>query len=103
MALFVYMTAPDMAVAKNISMALVEKKLVACVNILPQMQSIYWWQGKIEQAQEVVVIAKTTKQCFEKLQEFVLSMHTYECPCIVALPIENGNKDFLAWIKNSLE
>ncbi len=99
--LFVYMTAKDAAQANKLGRALVERKLAACVNLLPKMSSLYRWKGKIEQAQEVVLIAKTTRSCWDRLLETVKELHSYECPCVVALPLALGNPDYLAWIRES--
>lgn len=96
---FVYMTCENLAEAENIGSILVERRLVACVNILGGMKSMYWWKGKVETAQEVVLIAKTTEVLLPELSEAVKAMHGYEVPCIVAMPIRGGNPDFLAWIR----
>lgn len=95
---FVYMTCETMAEAENLGSVLVERRLVACVNILGGMQSMYWWQGRLEKAEEVVLIAKTRTSLVDELTEAVKAMHSYEVPCVVALPIANGNPDFLQWI-----
>lgn len=93
------MTAPDRAEALKIGRVLVEKKLVACINVWDGMQSLYWWEGKIEEAQEAVLIAKTERSKFDSLQLVVKAIHSYKVPCIVALPIEGGNPDYLKWLK----
>lgn len=95
---FVYMTAGSKEEAKNIAAALVRSKLAACVNIFDNMNSIYFWEGKVQDDQEVVMIAKTTRAHVPGLIEKVNSMHSYECPCIVALPVVDGHKPFLDWI-----
>ena len=89
-----------MSEARTISKILIEFKLAACVNLIPQIHSIYQWQGKIEETQEVALIAKTTTDCLENLKKTIIQNHSYECPCIVALPIVEGNQDFLQWIRN---
>ena len=81
--------------------ALVDRRLVACGTIVPGARSIYRWQGKIEQASEVVLIAKTRQDLVESLITRVKAMHSYECPCVIALPIEAGNPDYLAWIESA--
>jgi periplasmic divalent cation tolerance protein len=95
---FVYMTAGSLAEARTIGRDLVESGLAACVNILPGMQSIYRWEGKIEQATEVVVIAKTTAARVPAMTARVKSLHSYECPCVVSLKVEGGYQPFLDWI-----
>jgi len=94
----IYVTASNLEEAKSIGQKLVEERLVACVNILPQMSSIYRWQGKVEEAEEVVMIMKTTEQLVERTVVRAKQLHSYECPCVVAVPIVAGNPDFLAWI-----
>ena len=94
----IYVTASNLEEAKSIGQKLVEERLVACVNILPHMTSIYRWQGKLEEAEEVVMIMKTTEQLVERTIVRAKQLHSYECPCIVAVPIVAGDPDFLAWI-----
>ena len=95
---FVYMTAGSKAEAQKIGKALVEGRLAACVNILDNMQSIYRWENKIQQDAEVVLIAKTTDSLVPALIDQVKSMHSYDCPCIVSLPILSGYPPFLDWV-----
>ncbi len=75
-----------------------ERRLAACANILPGMRSLYWWQGNLEQADEVVLLLKTTQGLAEELVQTLASAHSYECPCVVVLPIEGGHRGFLDWI-----
>ena len=95
---FVYMTAGSKAEAQKIGNALVEGRLAACVNILDNMQSIYRWEERIQQDTEVVLIAKTTDTLVSVLIDKVKSLHSYDCPCIVSLPISNGYPPFLDWV-----
>ena len=95
---FVYMTAGNREEARKIGRELVISKLVACVNILDNMNSIYMWDGKIQDDSEVVMIAKTTENRLPELVEKVNSLHSYDCPCIVAIPVSGGNQAFLDWI-----
>jgi periplasmic divalent cation tolerance protein len=95
---FIYITAKDKTDAKKIGRILVEERLSACVNIIENMDSIYWWDGKVQEDNEVVLIAKTKESLVRELIERVKSLHSYSCPCVVALPITDGNKDFLNWI-----
>ena len=92
------MTSGSLEEAKKIGKILVEKNLVACVNLLENMVSIYKWRDKLEEDQEVVIIAKTRKSIMPKLIEAVESLHSYDCACILELPIQGGNPDFLNWI-----
>ena len=95
---WVYMTAGSIEEAKNIGQKLVEQNLAACVNLLENMTSIYKWEDKLEEGQEVVMIAKTRKTLIPKLIETVNSHHSSDCPCILELPIQGGNPDFLTLI-----
>ncbi len=99
----IYVTASGLDQAKAIGQQLVFERLAACVNILPQMTSIYRWQGQLEQAEEVVLIAKTREGLVDRVVARVRELHSYECPCIVALPITGGNPAFLDWIGSETE
>jgi periplasmic divalent cation tolerance protein len=94
----VYMTAGSMDEARRIGAALVESRLAACVNILEQMSSLYMWQDRLQEDSEVVVIAKTTEDKVPELVAKVRSLHSYELPCIVCLPVSGGHRPFLDWI-----
>ena len=86
--------------AKKIGRMLLEKRLAACVNLLDAVQSMYWWEETIQESREVVLIAKTTRQMVSAVTAAVKEIHSYECPCIVSLPIEAGNPAFLKWISD---
>ncbi|MGD1971566.1 MAG: divalent-cation tolerance protein CutA [Desulfobacterales bacterium] len=100
---FIYMTAGSKAEAQKIGNALVESQLAACVNILDNMQSIYRWEGKLQQDSEVVLIAKTIESLVAQLIEKVKSLHSYDCPCIVSLPISDGYPPFIDWIQSEVK
>ena len=95
----VYITANDEGQAREIGRALVEARLAACANILGGMNSIYWWDGEVEEAAEAILIVKTREALIPALVEKVRSMHSYECPCVVSLPILSGNPGYLNWIQ----
>ena len=97
------MTAASVEEATKIADTLVESKLAACVQVLPEMHSIYLWKGEVERAREVLVIAKTTMAKFEGLQSQLRAIHSYETPEIIALPIVAGSEDYLKWLTSSLE
>ena len=97
---WLYMTAGSVEEAKNIGKILVGQNLAACVNLLENMTSIYKWEEKLEESQEVIMIAKTRKTLMPKLIETVNTLHSYDCPCILELPIQGGNPDFLSWIES---
>jgi periplasmic divalent cation tolerance protein len=100
---FVYMTAGSLDEARRIGRELVTARLAACVNILPQMHSIYVWEDKLNEDAEVVMIAKTTAACIPGLMAKVKSLHSYSVPCIVSLAVEDGHPPFLEWIAASVE
>ena len=94
----VYVTFPSIDDAKRISRALIEQRLAACANIFPAHQSMYWWEGKVEENDEITVIYKTKPVVFDAFKELCEEMHPYDVPCIVALPIHDGHKPFLGWV-----
>ena len=95
----IYMTTGSKDEAERIGRALVEERLAACVNIIEGMRSMYWWEGAVQEEAETVLIAKTTAERVAALTERVKALHAYDTPCVIALPIEGGNQDFLAWIQ----
>ena len=100
--IFVYITCNDTAEAEAIAKLVVEEEIAACANILPEMKSIYRWQGNIETAEEAVLIFKTKKSLFKKLQHRVEQLHSYDTPCIISFDIADGSEAYLNWIeKNS--
>ena len=100
---FIYMTASSSAEAQKIGKALVESRLAACVNILDNMQSIYRWEEKVQEDAEVVLIAKTSASLVSQLIDKVKSLHSYDCPCIVSLPVIDGYPPFLDWVETEVE
>ena len=97
-AVLVYTTYPSVVEAQQAGRTLVERRLCACVNILPGMISFYWWQGKIERGDEVVMIIKTRAGLTEPVRAAVRQMHSYTTPAILVLPIEAVDPDYQAWI-----
>jgi periplasmic divalent cation tolerance protein len=95
---FVYMTVGSLEEAKKLAHLLLEKRLVACVNILSQMTSLYRWEGQVREDQEVVLVAKTKASLVDALTRLMVERHSYDCPCVVALPVEGGNLEFLNWV-----
>lgn len=96
--LLVLCTCPDQKVAEKLAITLVEKKLAACVNINGSVESIYRWQGSVHQDQEVLMMIKTTNNCWKKLEQTLLELHPYDVPEIIAMPIVAGSKDYLEWV-----
>lgn len=99
-AFFIYVTAKDADEAKSIARTVVEERLAACANMLGAVQSIYWWKGKLCEDHEVSLILKTSKDRKSELIARIRELHSYETPCIVCLPITDGNPDFLQWIES---
>ena len=97
-ALIVFTSVPDRAVAEKIALALIERKLAACVSILAGCTSIYRWQGKIETAGEVPLMIKTRAAIYDEVESLVKSLHPYELPEILAVSVESGLPDYLDWI-----
>lgn len=100
--IFAYIVAKNKSEAKKIGIALLEARLCACVNIFDNMHSMYRWKGKIEEANETVLIAKTTKKLFPKLSSKVKSIHSYSVPCILQLEVKDGNKEYINWLLKNL-
>ena len=96
--LLVLTNVPDEAVARTIAHLLVEQRLAACVNMLPAVQSVYQWQGKLEQASEVTLLIKTTQERYTELEAAIKSAHAYQVPEIIAVPVVAGLPDYLGWI-----
>ena len=94
----VYVTTPSNDVAESLARSSMEKRLAAGANIIHGVKSIYHWKGKIESADEHVVIFKTRESLFADLEMHILTHHPYETPCIVAIPIEAGSEAFLGWV-----
>lgn len=94
----VYMTAGSLDEARAVGKALVEARLAACVNILDGMRSLFHWDGAVQEETEVVVLAKTRRDLVDALVERVRAVHSYDTPCVIALPIVGGHTPFLDWI-----
>jgi periplasmic divalent cation tolerance protein len=95
--LVVLVTAPDQKTARQLSAALLEAKTVACVNLVPGLESHFWWQGKVQKAREVLLMCKTTAGKVAELEQLVLALHPYDLPEIIALPVSSGTAGFLDW------
>ena len=84
--------------ARKISSRLLEKRLVACANILPNIESRFWWKGKLDSAAELLLTMKTARSNFKKIETEIKRLHSYEVPEIIAIPIVAGSRDYLDWI-----
>jgi periplasmic divalent cation tolerance protein len=94
-----YITARDHGEALLIGRALLESRSVACINIIEGMQSMYWWEGRLEEARECILIAKTVASKQEEIIRRVKELHSYSVPCVVFWPLSGGNQEYLSWIE----
>jgi periplasmic divalent cation tolerance protein len=88
--------------ARSLADALVNERLAACVNVLPGVESVYRWEGRVERANEVLLLIKTTLERFQALRERIVSIHSYDTPEIICLPIEQGLEKYLTWLRDSV-
>ena len=102
-AIVVFMTAANFEEASRIAELLIDKNLAACVQILPEMQSVYRWKGEIEKQSEILILAKTVRSKFSELETQVRAVHSYETPEIVATPLTTGSKPYLEWLSANVD
>lgn len=96
-------TVASKAEGERIALALLEKRLVGCVQIVGPIESLYWWRGKIEQSQEWLCVAKTERKLFAQVEETIKALHSYEVPEILVVPIVEGSRDYLRWLEEQLQ
>lgn len=94
----IYITAPEFAEAERLARELVEKRLVACANIVPRIVSTYWWDNRVCEDEETLIIAKTPRELVETVIQAVKKSHSYEVPAILAIDAVDGNVDFINWL-----
>jgi periplasmic divalent cation tolerance protein len=99
----VFVTTPNLKIARVLAKAALKSRLVACANLIPQIESHYWWQGKIETSAEVLILFKTTKGRLKALEKLILARHPYDTPEFVVWPITTGNKRYLDWVSDSVK
>jgi len=95
-------TAGSKEEARKIARALVERRLAACVNVVPQIESVYRWEGKVEEAQEWLLVIKTTGSAYERVRDAIKELHSYQVPECICISIEDGSPDYLNWIADSV-
>ena len=94
----VLVTAPDLKTARALAKAALTAKLVACANLVPKIESHYWWRGKLESSAEVLIVFKTTRAKLAALGKLIVAKHPYDTPEFIALPLAEGNAKYLAWL-----
>ena len=99
---FFYITAPNKKEAKQIAQKLLDKKLIACANVISNVNSYFVWKNKIKNSKEIIICGKTISKNQKEIVHAVKSLHSYSVPCVIFFDIKNGNKDFLKWIKQSV-
>jgi len=99
----VLVTAPDLKAARTLARAALASRLAACANLLPGIESHYWWQGKVESSGEVLLILKTTRTKLLALKQLILARHPYDTPEFVALSLDTGSKRYLDWLAASVK
>ena len=98
----VLVTAPDVKTARALARAALTARLIACANLIPKVESHYWWQGKIASSKEVLLLLKTKKSHLPALEKLVLAQHPYETPEFLVLPLSHGNQTYLQWLAESM-
>jgi periplasmic divalent cation tolerance protein len=97
----VLVTAPDLKTARALARAALKARLIACANLVPKIESHYWWQGKIESAAEVLLVLKTQKSRLAALEKLILARHPYDTPEFLVLPLNAGSRKYLDWLAAS--
>ncbi|MCB9532379.1 MAG: divalent-cation tolerance protein CutA [Myxococcales bacterium] len=95
----IYITASSSDEAATIARTLVAERLAACANVIDGARSFYWWEGAVQDEREALIVAKTLEHCVSALTARVRELHSYTVPCVVALPILDGNADYLSWLR----
>lgn len=97
----IFVTAKDADEARKISQKLLEEKLIACANIAGSVESLFWWEGKIDRAGEVLLVLKSRAELLDKITAAVKAAHSYDVPEVIAMPVVGGNPDYLKWVEES--
>jgi periplasmic divalent cation tolerance protein len=99
----VLVTAPNLKSARALAKAALNRRLVACANLIPKIESHYWWRGNLESSPEVLILFKTTARRLRALEQALLAVHPYDTPEILALPLDRGTARYLSWLAESVE
>lgn len=99
---WIYVTCSSEAEARHIGQAAVTQRLAACANILPNMRSMYWWEGKVQHDAETVLILKTTRSTYPALERLIADLHSYSVPCILAFDVAEGHPPYLEWVRRNV-
>jgi periplasmic divalent cation tolerance protein len=98
----VLVTCPSRGVARRLATAVVRQRLAACANLIPQIDSTFWWQGKIDRCRETLLLIKTTSKALPRLRRIILRLHPYDLPEVIALPVAAGHRPYLQWVAASV-
>ncbi|MCM8791699.1 MAG: divalent-cation tolerance protein CutA [Candidatus Omnitrophica bacterium] len=98
----IFVTCASRREAKRIAISLIKERLVACVNIIDKVESFFWWQGKVDYAKEFLLIIKSNKKKFPKIEKKIKELHSYKVPEIITLEIVEGEKNYLRWLDESI-
>ena len=96
-------TAPDLPTARKLATTALNARLVACANLLPKLESHYWWQGKLEKSTEVLILFKTATSHLSRLEKLILQNHPYDTPEFIVLPLTGGNEHYFAWVQKAIQ
>ena len=99
----VLVTAPNVSTARKLAAAVLKERLAACANLIPKIESHYWWKGQLESSSEVLVLFKTTKKKLDELERCVVKIHPYDTPEFITVSLDHGSEKYLSWIDLSLE
>ncbi|MEG3225200.1 MAG: divalent-cation tolerance protein CutA [Methanobacteriales archaeon Met13] len=99
----IYVTTSGEDESEKIAKKLLEEKLAACANIIPNMKSLFWWDGEIEEDTESILILKTRSNYLDTIKKRVKDIHSYDVPCVLEIPIKNGSEEYLKWLEESLK
>lgn len=102
-AVVIFITAGSIEESRAIAQVLLDKKKTACVNIVPQVESLFWWQGKVDSERECLLVIKTKASVLDEVIKLVKQVHSYEVAEVIAMPIIGGNEDYLKWVDDEVE